>query len=193
MSAGVKTATAQDQNQVVDAIVLAFVRDPVARWVYPDPHQYVSSFREFVPAFGGRAFSNETAHYAGEFSGAALWLPPGVDPEEDALIRTIEQTVSPDRMQTLFGILEGMGKYHPSEPLWYLPLIGVDPTHQRRGIGGSLLRHSLERVDREQSLAYLESSNPENIPLYERHGFEVMGTIEVGDAPVLTPMIRRPR
>jgi len=193
MNAEVKTATANDQNRVVDAILLAFVQDPVVRWAFPDPHQYVSSFREFVPAFGGKAFVNETAHYAGEFSGAALWLPPGVDPDEDAMIPIVERTVAPDKIETLFGILEGMAKYHPPEPLWYLPLIGVDPTHQRRGIGGALLRYSLERVDREQSIAYLESSNPENIPLYERHGFEVIGTIQVGDAPVLTPMIRHPR
>ena len=193
MSAEVKTATAKDQNRVVDTIVLAFVQDPVARWDFPDPHQYVTSFREFVPAFGGKAFDNATAHCADEFSGAALWLPPGVDPDEDALIRIIQHAVGSDRIETLFGIFEGMAKYHPTEPLWYLPLIGVDPTHQRRGIGSALLRHSLERVDREKGVAYLESSNPENIPLYERHGFEVIGEIQVGDAPVLTPMIRRPR
>ena len=86
-----------------------------------------------------------------------------------------------------------MAKYHPAEPLWYLPLIGVDPAHQNHGVGGALLRHALERVDREKHLAYLESSNPANIPLYERHGFEVIGTIQVGDAPPLTPIIRQPR
>lgn len=32
-----------------------------------------------------------------------------------------------------------------------------------------------------------------NITLYERHGFEVMGTIQVGAAPPVTPMLRRPR
>jgi hypothetical protein len=42
-------------------------------------------------------------------------------------------------------------------------------------------------------LAYLESSNPRNIPLYQRHGFEAMGEIQVGAAPVVTPMIREPR
>ena len=49
------------------------------------------------------------------------------------------------------------------------------------------------RFDAEGVVAYLESSNPRNIPLYERHGFEVMGKIQVGAAPVLTPMLRRPR
>lgn len=193
MNAQIQTATVEDQNQVVDVIVLAFVRDPTARWFFPDPHQYVSSFREFVPAFGGRAFEHESAHFSGEFSGGALWLPPGIEPDEAALMSIVERTVRPEQLQTAFGIFEGMAKYHPPEPLWYLPLIGVDPAHQNRGVGGALLRHALERIDREKHLAYLESSNPENIPLYERHGFEVMGTIQVDDAPPLTPMIRQPR
>ena len=55
------------------------------------------------------------------------------------------------------------------------------------------MRHALARCDEERALAYLESSNPRNISLYERHGFEVMGAIEVGAAPLVTPMLRRPR
>jgi ribosomal protein S18 acetylase RimI-like enzyme len=64
---------------------------------------------------------------------------------------------------------------------------------QGRGFGALLMRHATMRCDAEGKVAYLESSNPRNIPLYLRHGFEVMGTIQVGRSPVMTPMIRRPR
>ena len=42
-------------------------------------------------------------------------------------------------------------------------------------------------------LACLESSNPKNIPLYERHGFELLGTIQVGASPPIFPMLRKIR
>ena len=42
-------------------------------------------------------------------------------------------------------------------------------------------------------MAYLESSNPKNVPLYERHGFEVMGFVQPGDFPGIYPMLRQPR
>jgi hypothetical protein len=42
-------------------------------------------------------------------------------------------------------------------------------------------------------LAYLESSNLRNVPLYERHGFKVLGTIQAGGSPPITPMLRKPR
>jgi ribosomal protein S18 acetylase RimI-like enzyme len=91
-------------------------------------------------------------------------------------------------------MVEQMGRNHPAEPHWYLPMIGVDPAHQRRGHGSTLLRQATEQLDREGLAAYLESSNPLNVPLYRRHGFEVTGLIRAaGDAPPMYPMVRRPR
>jgi GNAT superfamily N-acetyltransferase len=58
---------------------------------------------------------------------------------------------------------------------------------QGRGYGSAPLLHALEPIDRDGHLAYLESTNPANVPLYRRHGFEVVGTMQVDDAP---PMIR---
>jgi ribosomal protein S18 acetylase RimI-like enzyme len=86
-----------------------------------------------------------------------------------------------------------MGRYHPVKPHWYLPLIGVDPLAQGRGYGSALLRDALELIDREGQAAYLESTNPVNLPLYQRHGFEVVGIIRVGDAPPVIPMMRPAR
>jgi hypothetical protein len=31
------------------------------------------------------------------------------------------------------------------------------------------------------------------VPLYERHGFEVVGSIQAGSSPTIVPMLRRPR
>jgi ribosomal protein S18 acetylase RimI-like enzyme len=86
-----------------------------------------------------------------------------------------------------------MGKYHPQEPHWYLPLIGVDPAHQGKGFGSALLGHALEICDRDHLPAYLESSNPLNIPLYRRHGFELLDTLQVGSSPPVFPMLRPAR
>jgi ribosomal protein S18 acetylase RimI-like enzyme len=189
----VTVAKAQDRERVVSAIVLAFVDDPVTRWAWPEPHVYLRYFAEFTNAFGGKAFDHGTAHSVAEFSGGALWLPPGVQPDEEVLVGLMERSIDPKRLQVVFTMLEKMGGYHPTEPHWYLPLIGVEPAKQGHGYGSALLRQALERVDREGRIAYLESTNPANIPLYQRHGFEVVGTIQVDEAPPIFPMSRRPR
>ena len=177
----------------VAAIVLAFASDPAARWSYPDPQDYLAHFPAVVRAFGGRAFAAGTADRVDRFAGAALWLPPGIGPDEDTLAAILQETVAPERRAEVSAVLERMGSYHPSEPHWYLPLIGVDPVHQHRGHGSALLRHALRRCDDQHAPAYLESSNPPNIPLYERHGFVIMDTIQEGSSPPNVPMLRTAR
>ena len=102
-----------------------------------------------------------------------------------------QRTVPEQDQETLFAVFEQMGQYHPDEPHWYLPLIGVDPAQQGKGYGSALLKYALRRCDEDGSPADSESSNPKNIPLYRRHGFEVLGTIQVGSSPPITPMLRR--
>ena len=81
----IKTATQKEVEQCIAVIVLGFSSDPGARWIYPDPQQYLENLPRFVRAFGGRAFEHRTAQYVDRFLAAALWLPPGVQPDEEAL------------------------------------------------------------------------------------------------------------
>ncbi len=189
----IKPATASDEAGVIGVLTLAFSSDPMARWSPPDAHQYLTHFPVIAKAFGGNAFAQGTAYFADGYAGAALWLPPGFNPDEETMTDVVERT-APDAIKTeIFGVFEEMGKYHPIEPHWYLPLIGVDPSKQGNGIGSALMKHALIRCDRDGSIAYLESSNPRNISLYKRHGFEVIDEIQVGGSPTLYPMLRKPR
>ena len=189
----IKTATASDEAAAVAVVVLAFSADPASRWTWPDPQQYLQHFPNFVKAFGGKAFAHGSAYYIEGYAGAALWLPPEVGPDEEQLMTLLKRTGSTSAQKDLDAIFEQMGRYHPREPHWYLPFIGVDPFQQGKGYGSALMQHSLIPCDRERTLAYLESSNPKNIPLYEKHGFELLGTIQVGASPPIFPMLRKPR
>jgi ribosomal protein S18 acetylase RimI-like enzyme len=193
MEIAIKTAMASEKDPVIDVLVLAFSTDPAARWIYPDPHQYLSNFPSFVQAFGGKAFTHRSAYCLEDHAGAALWLPPDVHPDEQAMVALMQSTVHERNHKDAAGVFEQMGRYHPNQPHWYLPLIGIDPARQGQGYGSALMQHALMPCDRDKTLAYLESSNPKNIPLYKRHGFELLGTIQVGASPPLFPMLRRPR
>jgi ribosomal protein S18 acetylase RimI-like enzyme len=189
----IKTATASDEAPAIAVVVLAFSADPAARWTWPDPNQYLMHFPSFVRVFGGKAFAYGSAYYVDGYAGAALWLPPEVGPDEDALTTLLQRTVSAQVQKDVFAVFEQMQRYHPREPHWYLPLIGVDPPQQGKGYGAALLQHALIPCDRDHMLAYLESTNPKNIPLYERYGFELLDSIQVGASPPIFPMLRTPR
>jgi ribosomal protein S18 acetylase RimI-like enzyme len=160
--------------------------------MYPAPETFLRYFPDFVRALGGRAFECGTAYFIGEVQAAALWLPPGVETDEEALMTLFRRSLSEQGQSDLFALFEQTGRYHPHEPHWYLPFIGVDPACQRKGYGSALLGHVLRRCDQEDMPAFLEASSLESIPLYRRHGFEVLGTIQVGTSPPITPMLRHP-
>ena len=105
----------------------------------------------------------------------------------------MDATASKEGNDDLFAALGEMGQLHPKEPHWYLFSIGVDPHHQNEGLGSILMEHALPKSDGDGTLAYLESSNPRNVPFYQRHGFEVMQVVQVGTSPTFTLMVREPR
>jgi GNAT superfamily N-acetyltransferase len=187
----VKIASSSDEAAVLAVLVLAFGADPATRWTWPRPDEYLRHFPAFAKILGGEAFGHEGAYYADDYIGAALWLPPGVQPDAEALTDLMRRTSAApaEDVATLFEQMDG---FHPREPHWYLPFIGVDPAHQGGGYGGALMKQALTACDRDRAPAYLESSNPKNVPLYERHGFTVLGTIQVGTSPPIIPMLRPP-
>lgn len=189
----IHTATAVDAKRCFAALSLAFSGDPACRWAWPDPQVYLEAFPRFTEGFGGGAIERGTANFHEGFSGVALWLPPGVGPDESSVMRVIQDTMTGSRRDAMFSMIEQMDSFHPHEAHWHLPLIGVDPAHQGKGIGAALLRYVLQACDREKLPAYLEATSVRNMALYERHGFEALGRIQVADSPPVVPMARKPR
>jgi GNAT superfamily N-acetyltransferase len=189
----VKTAAESDETGVFDTLKMAFVADPAVRWVWPDPQKYLSHFSSFAKAFGGKAFGNGGAQYIGNYFGAALWLPPNVQPDVDAMIALLQDSGSDEAREDGLKVFEKMSRFHPTEPHWYLPLLGVDPFHHGKGLGSALMGHAISVCDQDNKLAYLESSNPKSVPFYKRHGFKLLGTIQVNTSPPIFPMLRMPR
>jgi len=189
----IRSATSDEIPRAVAAIVAAFLTDPPARFAWPSVHDYLLAMPVATGEFAGSSFEHGTAYVSVDFCGAALWLPPGVAPNGQALEKVFRDTAKPEHMDDLLATFEKMEKSHPREAHWYLPQIGVEPNAQGKGIGAALMRHALARCDEERSLAYLEASKTQNIPFYQHHGFEVIGQIQVGSAPLVTPMLRKPR
>ena len=182
-----------ERERAIATIVTAFSADPVIRWAFPDSQQYLTYWPELVHRFAGKAFEDGTAYSVGPHHGVALWLRPGVDPDNAGMEEVMQRAVPEQDQERIFGFLSQMDEYHPDEPLWYLPVLGVDPTHQGQGLGSALLAHALSEVDKEGKAAYLEASSERNRDLYARHGFEVIGTIQFADSPPAFPMLRKPR
>ena len=193
MTPEIRTVTHAQKEQCIALLVVAFSRDPITRSIYSAPDKYLESFPEFVKVFGDAAFDAGTADYMDGFLATALWFPPGVGVDEEALVAVLENSIPASDREMMFDRFEKMSAYHPQEPHWYLSILATDPIYQGRGYGSALLRHRLAACDRDQKLAYLEASSPQSAALYARHGFEAIGSIEFGTDTSVTPMVRKPQ
>lgn len=173
-------------------LLSAFRADPVERWLYPDEKDYDDYFPRFLTAFGGEAFAHDTVWRLDDFAAVAMWLPPGVEPDGDEVVRVLMATVDEARHSDTMAAIQQMDAAHPRSPHWYLPWLGVDAKVQGTGLGRTLMARSLEAVDDSGLPAYLETPNPLTIPFYERHGFRVTGFTRTEDCPRITFMLRQP-
>ena len=51
-----------------------------------------------------------------DLSGAALWLPPGVGADEEAMGPHLDRTVDPAKLEAVQAVMEQMEHHHPAEP-----------------------------------------------------------------------------
>ena len=78
----------------------------------------------------------------------------------------------------------------PGYPFWYLGVLGTHPDHAGRRWGRALMSEGLRRAAADGSPAVLETSNPGNVGVYRRAGFEVVREITAG--PLAVWVMQRP-
>ncbi|MFE2998130.1 GNAT family N-acetyltransferase [Nocardia sp. NPDC059246] len=202
MGITVRPAQMSDIPELARVLGIAFSDDPLITWLIRDDATrarraaalFAAQARHhFVPLGGVEVACND----ANSVVGAALWAPPGhwhvadtaMPPQLPGLAYAFRH-----RLLMAGRLADRMAAAHPREPHWYLAVIGSLPGVRGQGYGQALMRSRLERCDAEGIPAYLESSKPQNVPYYERFGFDVTGTLDAtAGGPPLWPMWRTPR
>ncbi len=116
----VKTAGANVQANTINTIVLGFAGDPMTRWVWPDSSEYLGIMPELVRAFGGRALEHGAAYVTEGARAAALWLPPGVEPDEATMGAVVAQALRPE-IADEWALLRGMPNVIPASRVGVCP------------------------------------------------------------------------
>lgn len=94
-------------------------------------------------------------------------------------------------MRKLFFEMEKDKKHLDIGPYIYLGVLGVDPSAQKKGLGGMLMDYLCSTADKEGKAIYLETQSPENVRWYEKYGFEVLKNIKAEGYMTLWEMARK--
>ena len=193
----IRLASAEDAETAGRILAAGFEDDPVLSWAMSDPGRRAKL--EALFGFAVRTTFAPATYLDDDGAVAAAWLPtPGQrnGDEAEALemgAALLEAGATAEDLDRLIVLGETMDAVHPAEPHWYLGMIATLPDRRSEGLGSALLAHCLRIVDAEGVPAYLESSNPRNLGLYERHGFVATGRIDLPDGVFMTPMWREAR
>jgi GNAT superfamily N-acetyltransferase len=204
-----RQASAADAPAAGAAMAAAFASDPVWKWMINDPRR-----------FERRASRVHQAIVRMHLPLATVWLTTPVastdepSPRQRVLSvgvwapskqfkvpihRALAQiprlaTVNRESLRRL-GATTELDQCHPDEPHWYLAVIGTRPDCEGRGLGAAVMAPALTQADADGVGCYLESSKEHNVSYYQRHGFEVIGTVDLdrGRGPRLWRMWRDPQ
>ncbi len=174
----------------------AFAFDPFFARVFPDPTTreaavlwyFEATTRACIALGGADAMMNLDGP-----TGVALWIPTNgeivpeivrasnLDRRADVFGRDAEA-----RYQSLVGPFGDLHRLTMPDAHRYLTILGVDPDHQGRGVGGAVLAPGLAAADRDGIACYTETTLDRNVPFYERHGFTVVESGIVDSVPFWT-------
>ncbi|KAF2252298.1 acyl-CoA N-acyltransferase [Trematosphaeria pertusa] len=79
----------------------------------------------------------------------------------------------------------------PLDPRWHLSVLGVSPQHQRRGVGGMLVKHGQEIAEKE-GLPFTLESSVVGRKLYLKMGFKIVEECEIFDVLDFVAMVWEP-
>jgi ribosomal protein S18 acetylase RimI-like enzyme len=191
-------ATRADVPSIAASLARAFADDPVMAYLFggDETSRIPKLARWFTGALRIQHLHHQLTFTDDDRAAASLWDPPGhwqMTPGE--IIRGGRWFLPAFGLGTVKALraLSAVERLHPTEPHYYLAVLGTDPSRQGKGLGSAVLQPVLERCDTEGLPAYLESSKESNIPFYRRHGFEVTGEIALPKGPIVWPMWREPK
>jgi ribosomal protein S18 acetylase RimI-like enzyme len=183
-----------------EMLTRAFLDYPLMTYANAQPARRRRGVATLYGAIVRDTLRHGEVHVSAGLEGACCWLPPGVGlPTFAREVRSgmlglplgfgwagFQRLVDFDHVQ------RRLHERHAIGPHWFLAAIGVDPAHQRRGIGNALLAPVLARADEQRMSCYLETHAADNVRLYLRHGFRVMEHLENPKTVPLWAMLRPP-
>ena len=183
-------------DDCVEILVGAFYADPLWSWAFPDDVRRREQHRVLWRLMVEGAIRYPWTWITAGGSATSLWIPPGgteLSDEAAAGLESLLVDLLGDGAARVLAAMDALEDAHPRDtPHFYLSLLGTDPAQRGHGYGLGLLADNLREIDARGMPAYLESSNPANVPLYARHGFVPVGVATPSGGPEVVTMWRDP-
>ena len=193
--------TASQVEQAAELLARVFQHDPMMKYFVANDARLLDKPLRFYQATVRLGLLYGEVYTTHSLEGLAVWLSPGnTDVTLQQMLRsgmllgTLSMGLkSLSRFITSYNTVDKLTTQSISRPHWLLMFLGVEPSQQGQGLGGELIKPILTRADSSRVPCYLESTNERNLTFYKRHGFEIVGQVQIhGGGPQVWAMLREP-
>ena len=190
------SAAMADVPAIAADLSAAFAADPIFNWFLRADSRHEAARLKLFHLLSAMGLLDGKISRPATGGAAAIWLPSeslGPTPflQQLRALPALLSATGLSRLGRMSALRAMMDAHHPKTPHAYLWFLGVRPDAQGHGVGSRLLAAGLAEVDAQGLPAYLESSAEANVPLYRRHGFEVVEVLRARpDAPAMWAMWR---
>jgi GNAT superfamily N-acetyltransferase len=178
----IETMTADMTEEVINLLARAYATNPINQAALEDSsvERNRAFFKIGLQTMNGHRV---VAKIDGRIVGMAHWVDSEkCQPPELDKLKMAPTMIWNLGLKTSLRIMKWLTVWASRDPrakhVHFGP-IGVDPQMQGQGVGGALLRAHCEDLDRRGVMGYLETDRPENVPIYEKFGYRVVGEEEV--------------
>jgi ribosomal protein S18 acetylase RimI-like enzyme len=189
-----RIATPADLDAIVSTFTSAFFHDPVWGPAFPDERRRAEQAAVMWRVYAASALRYPWTLVTPNVEAAAIWIPPGgvelTEEEADGLEERLAEVTDAGTARAVMAVGEQFEAAHPTEPFFYLTILGTHADHRGKGLGMGLVAEGLARIDALGAPVYLESTNPANIKRYESVGFAARDEITTVGGQVVTTMSR---
>ncbi len=176
----IRIAEPTDREVVVATTVAAFADDPAFRYFFADEDTFDEAASRFVGLLFDKRVDHRAVWMTDDGSALAMWSPPDGPGESDTESSPMEQALVPfaGAFDRLTAYDQKVDALVPAD-CWYLGILATHPSHWGKGLGRGVMRVGLDTVASASGTAFLETTNPDNVGMYQASGWTIDGETDV--------------
>lgn len=165
----IRLATPADLDTLAATVVVAFDQDPAFRAFFGSDPDFGPLAMAFASDLLRRRITTDSVWMTSDGDALAMWDPPSGTVETPAPALEI-----PGDARARLDVYDAaVHAAVASEPHWYLGVLASHPRRRGEGLARLVARAGLDAAAAADVPAVLETTNPDNVALYERSGWRV--------------------